>query len=363
MNILRRPTLRFTRRRHDPGTAPGTIHVSEEPAAPLRMRLVRYDLGSIHEADLLDLGGMDEVAEAAVSWLDVEGIDGRVIAAIGSRWNVHPLALEDMVNVGQRPKVEDYEDSLFIVLQHFFVDDGHEHILREQISLLLQEGRVLSVQERSNPTFDPVRERLRGGKQRIRGGGAGYLAYALIDTVVDHLFPVLDTLADRIESTEGSLLSSPTRNDLDSLHLIKRDLLLLRKSVWPLRDMINTIMRLEMELVGTDTHLYLRDVADHASLALDIIETYREMVASLTDLYLSSVSNRLNEVMKVLTIIATIFIPLSFIAGVYGMNFSHQASPWNMPELEWHFGYPGVLAVMAAVAGGLLLYFYRKGWL
>ncbi len=363
MRMLRLPSLRFARRRNPPGTAPGTVALGTEPAQPVHMRVVRYDLDTYHEADLLSPEGMDDVGGAQMTWLDVDGIDERLIADIGARLGVHPLALEDVVNVGQRPKVEDYGKSLFIVLEHF--QDGGEdgHIGAEQVSLVVHEGLVLSVREHPGTVFEPVRERLRSGKARIRGGGAGYLAYALIDTVVDHVFPVLDAIAERIEEAESSVLENPTPGHLDALHLIKRDLLVLRKSVWPLREMLSSFLRPDQDLFGSETRLYVRDVADHVALALDIIETYREMVKSLTELYMSSVSNRLNEVMKVLTIIATIFIPLSFIAGVYGMNFSHQASPWNMPELEWHYGYPGVLAVMAAVAGGLLLYFRRKGWL
>ena len=363
MKILRLPSLRFTSRRHPPGTPPGTVELDAQPAQPARMRLVRYDLETMHEADLLDPAGMDVVERGRISWLDVDGLDQRLIADIGARLGVHPLALEDVVNVGQRPKLEDYEKSLFIVLEHFFVKEEASQIGAEQISLVVEEGLVLTVREHPSAVFEPVRERLRNGKGQLRGSGAGYLAYALIDTVVDHLFPVLDTIAERIEDAESSVLENPTPQDLDSLHLIKRDLLVLRKSVWPLREMLTNLMRPDVGLISSDTRLYVRDVADHVALALDIIETYREMVKSLTDLYVSSVSNRLNEVMKVLTIIATIFIPLSFIAGVYGMNFSHQASPWNMPELDWYYGYPGVLAVMAAVAVALLLYCGKKGWL
>jgi magnesium transporter len=354
--------MRFSRQRHAPGTSPGTLPEQLVAVEPIRVRQVRYSVDEMHEEELTD--GLRPVTEPPLTtWIDVEGRDVRQIADLVRSLDVHPLVLEDIVNVGQRPKAEDFENSLFIVLDYFSVGDDHGQLRKEQVSLVVDAGSVLSFLERQSALFEPVHERLRVGKGRIRGSGSGYLAYALIDTVVDHLFPLLDHLGDELEGLEESILEDPTSDDRNHLHLVKRNLLLLRKSVWPLRDMLRNLMTGESELIGDQNRAYLRDVTDHAALALDILETYREMVASLNDLYLSSVSNRMNEVMKVLTIIATIFIPLSFVAGLYGMNFDPHVSPWNMPELSWYWGYPAALLGMAALVVCLVVYFRRRGWL
>ena len=352
-------------RKVTPGTAPGTLRPrAAPPEAPARMWMVRYDPDHLVEADLLSPAGLDEVPEEEMCWVDVTGHDVELLAELGELLEVHPLALEDVVNVGQRPKVDDYESSLFIVLDLIRWSADRTTLTKEQISLIVQDGLLLSVRERDSDVFEPVRERLRKGPgRRIRLKGADYLAYALMDTVVDHVFPVLDELGEQIESIESSLLEHPTPDDLNQLHRLKRDLLLVRRSVWPLRDAVGTLLRGESELVSDETRLFLRDVGDHVAHAVDVVETYREMTSSLVDLYLSSVSNRMNEIMKVLTIIATIFIPLGFVAGLYGMNFDPEASPWNMPELGWYWGYPAALAVMVGIAVGLLVFFRRKGWI
>ncbi|HSN55968.1 MAG TPA: magnesium/cobalt transporter CorA [Candidatus Sulfomarinibacteraceae bacterium] len=355
--------MRIFTRRHAPGTAPGTLAWAEAPPAPIRMRYTEYDRDRLVEAEVERPSEVPQANLERTQWLDVEGHDVELIAALGDRLAIHPLALEDVVNVGQRTKSEDFPTAVFVVLECFFLDGAEGRVGKEQISLVIQPDVVLSVRERRSDLFEPVRGRLRGGKPRIRGGGTGYLAYALLDTVVDHLFPVLEHLGDRIEELEDEILLAPSSGSVNELHALRRELLVIRKSVWPLRDMLNGLQRDESELFGNETRLYLRDVVDHATRAMDIVETLREMVSSLMDLYLSSVSQRMNEVMKVLTIIATIFIPLSFIAGLYGMNFDPAASPWNMPELDWYWGYPAALAVMALVAVGLLLFFRRRGWL
>lgn len=355
--------MQILKKRHAPGTPPGTLPERPKAQEPNVVRLVRYGLDEISEEELRGDAAPSPAPESLTTWLDIEGHDVHQLAEIGRRLNIHSLVLEDVVNVGQRPKVEDYDDSIFIVLDHFFLNDKDDSLQKEQISVILQERSVLSIRERQSNLVEPVRQRLRLGKPRIRGGGAGYLAYSLIDTTVDHLFPLLDHLGEKLEVLEDSILEEPTKDDRATLHHVKRDLLVLRKSVWPLRDMLRNLMLSESSLMGDETRTYLRDVADHAALALDIIETYREMVSSLNDLYLSSISNRMNEVMKVLTIIATIFIPLSFVVGLYGMNFDPQASPWNMPELKWYWGYPAVLLVMLLMVSGLLYYFRRRRWI
>ena len=356
----------YRKRSSPPGSAPGTLPTETTPKQPVRMRLVRYDPEQLFEVDLLTPAGLDEAGTGTRCWLDLEGHDVNLIAELGTRLGLHTLTVEDVVNTGQRPKVEEYGDSLFVIVHHLtlgtYPDSDWLDIQREQVAIVLKTDVVLSVRERESPLFEPIRQRLRNGAPRIRGGGTDYLAYALLDAVVDHYFPLLEELGDRLDALEDAVLEQPDRDDLAALHAIRRILLALRKSVWPLRDTLNQLLRSDCELIADETRTYLRDVADHVALALDMIETYRDWVASLTDLYLSSISNRMNEVMKVLTIIATIFIPLSFVAGLYGMNFD-TSSPWNMPELRWHFGYPFALGIMAATAGGMLLFFRRKGWL
>ncbi len=355
--------MEIFKRRHVPGTAPGTLAATEPPAEPIRARYVEYRLDTLVESDLVDPKEMPEATPELTQWLDVEGHDVGLITALGQRLSIHPLALEDVINVGQRTKSEDFESAIFVVLDHFFIDGDNGAVGKEQISLVVQPDVVLSVRERRSDLFEPIRARLRLGKPRIRGGGTGYLAYALIDTVVDHIFPVLESIGDSMEDIEASLLDRPDPEDVAALHELRSQLLVIRKSVWPLRDMLSGLYRSSEDFFNDETRLYLRDVVDHATMAVDIVETLREMVSSLMDLYLSSVSNRMNEIMKVLTIIATIFIPLSFVAGLYGMNFDPSVSPLNMPELGWYWGYPFALGVMAVVALGLLVFFRRRGWL
>ncbi|HSL19694.1 MAG TPA: magnesium/cobalt transporter CorA [Methylomirabilota bacterium] len=355
--------MRIFTRRHAPGTAPGTLAGAGAPPAPIRMRYAEYDRDSLVEAELQRPSEVPEANLERTQWLDVEGHDVELVAALGEGLAIHPLALEDVINVGQRTKSEDFPNAVFVVLECFSLDGADGSVGKEQISLVIQPDVVLSVRERRSDLFEPVRARIRGGKPRIRGGGTGYLAYALLDTVVDHLFPVLEHIGDRIEEIEETILEHPTPEAVSQLHELRRELLVIRRSVWPLRDMLNGLARTEEEVFSDETLLYLRDVVDHATMASDLVETLREMVSSAMELYLSSISNRMNEVMKVLTIIATLFIPLSFIAGLYGMNFDPAASPWNMPELDWYWGYPAALALMAVVALGLLLFFRRRRWL
>ncbi len=350
------------KKRHPPGTSPGTLPPRGEITVPTQGRVVAFNATELQEISFLDPAGLRNLGDELTAWVNVEGHDVEQLSDLGARLEVHPLALEDVLHVGQRPKVEDFEDSLFLVLDHFSLAADGTGLVKEQVSLVVQDGLLLSVQERTSGLFEPVYQRLRSGKVRIRVGGAGYLAYALMDLVVDHVFPILEHIGDRLEELEASILDNPTQEDLSGLHAIKRDLLVLRKSMWPTRDLLRNRLLIESPLIGEATPVYLRDVADHATVAVDIIETYREMVASLNDLYLTNISIRMNETMKVLTTIATIFIPLSFIAGLYGMNFDTAVSPWNMPELDWYWGYPTALALMAAVAGGLLIYFRRKRW-
>jgi magnesium transporter len=355
--------MRLLKRVHPPGTAPGTLPVSVAPTQEVSMRTLCYSDEELTESDSVDVSSIREIPAGQVSWLDLVGHDIGLIAQIGQRLGLHPLAVEDVVNVGQRPKTEDFGDALFIVVDLPRRGEGAGTVAKEQISLILQDSRVVTFREAPGPVFDPVVKRLRGASGRIRRAGPDYLVYALIDTVVDHYFPVLDGIGQDIEDLEEAILERAAHAHLAALHRIKSELVVLRKSAWPMRDAVGRLYRLEHAQITQETQVFLRDVADHLAVIVDMIETYREMVISLTDLYLSSMSNRMNEVMKVLTIIATIFIPLSFIAGLYGMNFDRSASPLNMPELGWYWGYPMALGVMAAVALGLLLFFRRRRWI
>jgi magnesium transporter len=287
--------------------------------------------------------------------------DVEILQRLGNHYGLHPLALEDVLHTGQRPKLEAYNDHCFVVLKEVHL--GEDGLQAEQMSLFLGKGWVITLQERSGDPFEPVRQRIRDAKGRIRKMGADYLAYALIDALVDGAFPLLEELGERIEKMEGELMSNPTRRTLQEIHATRRLLLYLRRVAWPQREVIHQLAREDSELIAPETRIYLRDCYDHAVQILDLVETYRDLSTGMLDLYISGVSNRLNEVMKVLTVVATIFIPLTFITGLYGMNFNTHTSPWNMPELNWTWGYPAVLTVMACVVAGMLLYFRRKRWL
>jgi magnesium transporter len=288
----------------------------------------------------------------------VEGVTQiEILKRIGDCYGLHPLVMEDIVNTDQRPKKEDYGDYLFIVAK-MLDTSGDGKIAAEQVSMILGDGWLLTFQEGlAGDPFEPVRERLRTAKGRIRGQGADYLAYALLDAIVDHYFVVLEKLADRVELLEEEVVATPTRSTIRSIHELKQEMILIRKSVWPLRELIGGLERRDSELIQEGTIIYLRDLYDHTVQIIDTVETSREMLSGMLDIYLSSEANRTNEVMKVLTVYATIFMPLTFIVGLYGMNFKY------MPELEWHWGYPAVLVFMAAIAVGMLLYFRRKQWL
>ena len=357
--------MRLLRRIHPPGTSPGTIAVPIDAEVPPRAVLTRYTPTELDEMPVDDVGALRaEPRPGELWWLDVEGLDPLVIDELGSRLGVPALVLEDIVNRGQRPKVEEYDECVFVVADLIGRSPGTERVAAQQVSFVLHNGLLASFLERPDPVFEPVHRRLASGKGRIRVGGLDYLLYALLDAVVDSCFPVLDDLGSRIEDLEEQMIDEQPRQEvLSELHGLRRDLVLIRRTAWPQREMVNRLLRAEDGLVQEETRVFLRDVADHLSMIVDMVEAYREMVVGLMELYLSSVSNRMNEVMKVLTIIATIFIPLSFIAGIYGMNFDPAASPWNMPELDWYWGYPVALAVMAVVALGLLLFFRRRGWL
>jgi len=349
------------KRYHPPGTQPGTLaaHV-EAQGVPVHVRAFRYDADRCEERAVLP-AEIPSLAppEGGVLWVDVTGLsDPSVVRAIGDRFGFHPLAQEDVLNLPQRPKVEWYGDHLLVVLREVRYPEP-----AEQVSFFLGDRVVISFQERKGDSFDPVRDRLRQGKGRIRSEGADFLLYSLCDAVLDAFFPTLEKLGDAVEEMEEKVLVAPVPATFLAIRGLKRELLSVRHAVWPARDALNLLLIEEHALIRPGTKVFFRDCYDHTIQLMDMVETFREMASGLVDEYMSAVSNRMNEIMKVLTVMATIFIPLTFIAGVYGMNFDTKASPWNMPELAWAYGYPAVLLLMAAVAGGMLVYFRRKKWL
>ncbi len=296
-----------------------------------------------------------------VCWIDVAGVhDAAALEQIGAIFQLHPLLLEDIAQGGQRPKLERYESLDFLVLYQLH---RVETLELEQVSVVLGEGWVLTFHAHDGETFEPIRKRLRDGGSLLRRRGADYLAYAIADTIVDHFFPVLEDLEEQLEALEERILIDPRQGMVTEIHALKRELITIRRMAWPLRDAVGRWLREEGPRMGKEMRPYLRDLYDHTIQVMDIVEAMRDVSASLMDGYLSALGQKTNEVMKVLTIIATLFIPLSFITGLYGMNFDPRVSPWNMPELKWRYGYPFALALMAAVCTGLLLYFRRKGWL
>jgi magnesium transporter len=294
--------------------------------------------------------------------VDVAGLGSpELVQQVSAVFALHGLAIEDVLHANQRPKLEPYDGYLYLVLRMISYDGALD---TEQLSLFLGKGFVLTFQEdRPGDCFGAVRDKLRGGTSSLRLRGADSLLHALVDSVVDSQFPVLEAIGDRLEDLEQEILQDPETAGASRIQAVKRDLLQIRRIAWPTRDALGALYRDETPLVAPETRPYLRDVHDHAVQVMDLVETYREVSSGMMEVYLSSVSNRLNEVMKVLTIIATIFIPLSFIASVYGMNFDTARSRWNMPELEWRYGYPFSLALMALVAGAFLWQFWRRGWL
>lgn len=353
----------FTKRYHPPGTPPGTL-TSETRGGPLTIHLIDYTAETFTELDLKAASECRPYLEReSITWIHVQGIaEVEMVKSLGNLFGLHPLALEDVVNTGQRPKADSYADQLFVVM-NLPTTNGVRDVEIEQVSLFLGHNFLISFHRGESQPFEPVMARLRKHSGTIRNRKADYLLYALLDVIIDRGFPVLEDFSEYIEKLEDELLDNPNRQTLANIHHIKRELLLLRRVLWPQREVINLLVREEQPHLEVDTHPYLRDCYDHTVQILELIEAYREMTASMLDVYLSSISHRLNEVMKVLTVIATIFIPLTFLVGVYGMNFGVRSeSPWAMPELDWYYGYPLLWLLMLVIAGGMILYFRHRDW-
>jgi len=348
------------KRKEKIGSPPGTpVYTGERVEKAARVTVIDYDEDHFEEKEISHVDECFGLKDSpSVSWINVDGIhDGEVINAFSEKFGLHPLVVEDIVHTGQRPKIEDYGEYIFIVFTMLQYDEERKEIKGEQVSLILSEHFVLSFQERPGDIFDLIRERIRNAKGRIRKTGTDYLAYSLVDAVVDHYFVILEKTGERIEELEESLTMNAKPETMHEIHKLKREMLYLRKSIWPLRESISGLEKSESALIKKATLKYLRDVYDHTIQIIDTVETFRDMLSGMHDIYLSSISNRMNEIMKVLTIMATIFIPLTFIAGVYGMNFKF------MPELDWRWGYPAVWLVIVTVAVIMLIFFKRKKWL
>ncbi|MGF1676196.1 MAG: magnesium/cobalt transporter CorA [Rivularia sp. (in: cyanobacteria)] len=344
---------------HHPGTIPGTLNIDQD-ASETRIWLIDYNQNQV----ISPMISIPEDCAAyldteSVSWVDVAGLGNtNILQRIGKVFELHPLVLEDVVNVPERPKIEDYEDQLVIISRMVMPTENSDGFYSEQVSFVLGKNYLLTVQE--EPTldcFEPVRLRIRNNKGIIRKQGADYLAYALIDAIIDGFFPVLEDYGERIEDLEEEVIVNPTRKTLQKIYRIRRELLQLRRAIWPQRTAINVLIRDSNELISEEVRIYLRDCYDHAVQVMDMVETYRELASGLMDVYLSALSNRMNEIMKLLTVFSWIFLPLTFIAGVYGMNFEY------MPGLKTPWGFWLCVVAMMAIAAGLLLFFRRRGWL
>lgn len=342
------------------GMPPGTLlHVGSKRSERPVISLLCYDEQSvIREQDGASLDELSAASQSGVIWIHVNGLSHvEIVEHIGELFAIHPLTLEDILNTNQRPKLEDYGDYIYIALKMLGYDEEKQIITAEHINILVGANFVISFQESNQPIFKPVRERIKNGQSRFRKHGADYLAYALVDTVVDYYFVLLEQLGEQVEALEEELVTKPDARLLPAIHNLKTEMLYLRRSVWPLREVIAQLERGDSALFKDNTLLYIRDIYDHTIQVIETVETYRDMTSSMLEIYLSSISNRMNEVVKMLTVISTIFMPLTFLAGLYGMNFKY------MPELEWQYGYPAVLLLMTIIGITMYRYFSGKDWI
>jgi magnesium transporter len=349
------------KRSHKSGLPPGTlVHIGEQRVDRAKITIFDYDEVHFEEKEAKAIEECFLFKDRpTVTWINIDGLHQvDIIEKLGNHFGLHPLMLEDVVNTEQRPKMEDYGDYIFLVLKMLYHREGDvAEIEAEQVSLILGSNFVISLQEHEGDVFGSVRDRIRNNKGRIRKAGPDYLAYSLLDAVVDSYFALLEVVGEKIVDAEQELAAKPTPGILQLIHKFKRGMIFLRKSVWPLREVTSSLQRCESLLIHESTSIYLRDVYDHTIQVIDTVENYGDLISGMLDIYISSISNKMNEVMKVLTIFASIFIPLTFIAGVYGMNFT------NMPELQWRYGYFVLLGVMALVALLLVAFFKKRKWL
>jgi magnesium transporter len=348
------------KRRSKPGDAPGQFNVDPN-AFPTNIRVMAFGAGAIIEREIKEVNEIRGLmAQAPKLWIDVTGLGSEhILKSLGDLLRLHPLAMEDMVNVHQRAKVDEFEDSLFVIAR---MVDGDDPSDTEQLSFFLKENIVVSCQERPGDCWEPLRQRIRQQRTTIVHSGVDYLFHSLLDAVIDSYFPAIDRIVEQVDALELEIIENMEPHQMQRVHELRGQLLSIRRAIRPHREMVNELVRDLKPTISQETRVHLRDCYDHVIQVIDTVDTYRELTSDLRDFYLSSVSNNMNEIMKVLTIISTIFIPLSFIAGVYGMNFSND-SPWNMPELYWEYGYFFALGLMGIVAAILLIYFRRRRWI
>lgn len=351
--------MKFKKSSKKAGLSPGTLlHVGDRKVDDIKISIMNYGEDRLREMVVDTIEASAHFMETgSITWIDISGIhDVDMIQDLGNRFKLHPLVLEDILNTEHRPKMDDFDAYLFICLKMVYPDAAYQTMHYEQISLIVGPSYVVSLQEADKDVFDVVRERIRLAKGRIRKKGSDYLAYALMDLVVDHYFKILEELGEKIETLQDAVIENPEPSSLAVIQNLKKEVLFLRKAIWPLREIVNTLTRGESDLIHEDTVIFLRDVYDHTIQIIDTIETFRDMLSGTLDIYLSNMSNRMNEVMKVLTIMASIFIPMTFIAGIYGMNFKY------MPELEWTWSYPVLWLVLIGLFLFMVYWFKRKNW-
>lgn len=348
------------KRTKKPGLSPGTlIHVGEKSIGAVSISLIDYDAHKLVEKKDATLKEcLISLNSPSLTWINISGIhDSRTIETIGRHFGLHPLLLEDIMSSGQQSKLDNYKDTIYIVVRQLIYNNKKQDVEDEQVSIILGKNFVISFLESHNNVFAPIYERLQNPKGRMRQRGSDYLCYALVDCLVDNYFLILEKVDDKLESLEGELFHNSTADTLKKMHHVKRELILLRKAVWPMREVISSFRRIDSPLIQDSTKLYIQDIYDHTIQAIDTIESLRDITSGMLDIYLSNLSQRMNEIMKVLTIVATIFVPLTFIASLYGMNFKH------IPELDWEWGYYATLATMITIFFAMLYYFKRKQWL
>ena len=342
------------------GLPPGTIvHIGNKRMEKVKINIIDYNEEHFQEKEVKSAGECFPYKDkSTITWINIDGVhEIKVIEEIGKLFNLHSLILEDIVDTDQRPKIKDFRDYIFIILKMLYCDKKSNEMKIEQVSLILGKNYVISFQEREGDVFDFIRDRIRNNIGRIRKLGADYLVYSLMDAIVDNYFTIIEKLDEEIENLEDKVISQQNPANVQAIHKLKRDLIFLRKSVWPLREVISILERGESPLVLESTNLYLRDVYGHTIQVMDTVESLRDIISGILDIYLSSINTRMNEIMKVLTIIATIFIPLTFITGIYGMNFQY------MPEIKWFWGYPLILSVMLIIGIVMVIFFKRKKWM
>jgi magnesium transporter len=343
-----------------PASIPGTVkYIGKTREAPVRLHIMNYNETDLAEKDLDSIEkSLPFELSPAVTWLNITGVhDEKIIDGMGEIFKIHPLVLEDIANTTQRPKVEEYDDYLFVILKMAYFNEDSDETILEQVSLIVGKDYVITLQEKEGDILDSLRERIRSNKGKIRKLGSDFLMYGIIDSIVDYYFTVLERIGEKMEDLEDQLLLSANQELLNKIYSIRQELVYLRKSIWPLREVVSMLQRDDYGLIGDNTQVYLRDVYDHTIQVVETLETFRETASGMLELYLSTVSNKMNEVMKVLTIFAAIFIPLTFLAGVYGMNFHY------MPELSWKFSYPIWWIISVTLVVGMLFYFKKKKWL